>query len=48
MWLNLRKIFEALSDDPSVRAIVLSGAGHAFTSGLDVKVTHSFSSQAGT
>ncbi|KAJ5328183.1 hypothetical protein N7452_008573 [Penicillium brevicompactum] len=38
MWLNLAKIFNKLSSDPSVRAIVLSGAGDkAFTAGLDVK-----------
>jgi enoyl-CoA hydratase/carnithine racemase len=38
MWLNLRKIFETLSDDPDVRVVILSGAGRAFTAGLDVKV----------
>ncbi|KAJ6082835.1 hypothetical protein N7467_006970 [Penicillium canescens] len=38
MWLNLAQIFNKLSSDPSVRAIVLSGAGEkAFTAGLDVK-----------
>jgi delta(3,5)-delta(2,4)-dienoyl-CoA isomerase len=37
MWLNLKKIFDQLSTDPSVRAIVLSGAGpKGFTAGLDV------------
>ena len=37
MWLDLRKIFDQLSYDPDVRAIVLSGAGsRAFTAGLDV------------
>lgn len=38
MWLELRHLFDTLSSDPSVRAIVLSGAGpKAFTTGLDVK-----------
>jgi delta(3,5)-delta(2,4)-dienoyl-CoA isomerase len=38
MWLELRRIFDQLSHDPSVRAIVLSGAGErAFTTGLDVQ-----------
>ncbi|KAJ5749364.1 uncharacterized protein N7511_011060 [Penicillium nucicola] len=38
MWLNLAQIFNKLSSDPSVRVIVLSGAGEkAFTAGLDVK-----------
>ncbi|OJJ69718.1 hypothetical protein ASPBRDRAFT_57339 [Aspergillus brasiliensis CBS 101740] len=38
MWLELSTIFTRLSSDPSVRAIVLTGAGdRAFTAGLDVK-----------
>ena len=38
MWIELAQIFNHLSEDPSVRAIVLSGAGDkAFTAGLDVK-----------
>lgn len=38
MWLELGQIFNQLSHDPSVRAIVLTGAGDkAFTAGLDVK-----------
>jgi delta(3,5)-delta(2,4)-dienoyl-CoA isomerase len=37
MWLNLRKVFDQLSTDTNVRAIVLSGAGDkGFTAGLDV------------
>jgi delta(3,5)-delta(2,4)-dienoyl-CoA isomerase len=37
MWIELGQIFDRLSQDPSVRAIVLSGAGEkAFTAGLDV------------
>lgn len=38
MWLELRSIFNQLSADPEVRAILLTGAGdRAFTSGLDVQ-----------
>ena len=38
MWIELRDIFDKLSRDSSVRAIVLSGAGEkAFTAGLDVQ-----------
>jgi delta(3,5)-delta(2,4)-dienoyl-CoA isomerase len=38
MWLEMGQIFNRLSEDSSVRAIVLSGAGEkAFTAGLDVK-----------
>lgn len=37
MWLTLRTLFDDLSEDSLVRAIVLSGAGEkAFTAGLDV------------
>ncbi|ORY65341.1 enoyl CoA hydratase-like protein [Pseudomassariella vexata] len=38
MWVELGKVFDKLSCDPNVRAVVLSGAGdRAFTAGLDVK-----------
>jgi len=38
MWKELRAIFDSLSQSPSVRAVVLSGAGpRAFTTGLDVQ-----------
>ncbi|KAJ5115705.1 Delta(3-5)-Delta(2-4)-dienoyl-CoA isomerase [Penicillium angulare] len=38
MWLELGQIFARLSEDPAVRAIVLTGAGEkAFTAGLDVQ-----------
>lgn len=37
MWHELRAVFDALSEDASVRVIVLSGAGEkAFSAGLDV------------
>lgn len=40
MWLELARIFDKLSHDPAVRAVVLSGAGdRAFTAGLDVQAT---------
>ncbi|KAI7970698.1 hypothetical protein EIK77_002359 [Talaromyces pinophilus] len=38
MWLEMRQVFDRLSSDSSVRAIVLTGAGNrAFSAGLDVK-----------
>lgn len=38
MWLELNQIFNKLSSDPNVRAVVFSGAGDkAFTTGLDVQ-----------
>ncbi len=37
LWVELGQAFTQLSTDPSVRTIVLSGAGErAFTAGLDV------------
>ncbi|KAK3814164.1 MAG: ClpP/crotonase-like domain-containing protein [Benniella sp.] len=36
MWFDIRSVFDTLKDDPDVRAIVLSGAGRGFTSGLDM------------
>lgn len=42
MWLNLSKLFNQLSLDPNVRAILYSGAGpKAFTAGLDVQAAAS-------
>lgn len=38
MWLELNQIFNKLSVDSNVRAVVFSGAGDkAFTTGLDVQ-----------
>ncbi|GJJ72197.1 Delta3,5-Delta2,4-dienoyl-CoA isomerase [Entomortierella parvispora] len=36
MWADIRSVFDTLRDDPEVRAIVLSGSGRCFTSGLDL------------
>ncbi|KAI4246281.1 MAG: hypothetical protein L6R42_009938, partial [Xanthoria sp. 1 TBL-2021] len=37
MWLHLPLLFSHLSSSPSIRAIILSGAGTtAFTTGLDI------------
>jgi delta(3,5)-delta(2,4)-dienoyl-CoA isomerase len=41
MWHSLSQIFTALSTDPSVRTILLTGAGRAFTAGLDVQAASS-------
>ncbi|NXV05951.1 ECH1 protein, partial [Cettia cetti] len=35
-WRELRECFQELSQDPSCRAIVVSGAGSAFTAGIDL------------
>ncbi|PMD65983.1 ClpP/crotonase [Hyaloscypha bicolor E] len=44
MWLEFKTVFDTLSHDPEIRAIILSGAGdRAFTAGLDVQAA----SQAG-
>ena len=38
MWLEFARVFDQLSSDSEVRAVVLSGAGdRAFTAGLDVQ-----------
>jgi len=37
MWLEYKTIFDSFSHNPDVRAIVLSGNGRAFTTGLDVQ-----------
>jgi enoyl-CoA hydratase len=35
---SLRSTFEALAADPAVRVVVVTGAGRAFTAGMDVRV----------
>ncbi|NWR06572.1 ECH1 protein, partial [Paradoxornis webbianus] len=35
-WRELRECFQELSQDPSCRVIVVSGAGSAFTAGIDL------------
>lgn len=41
MWLELRTIMDALSIDPEIRAVIISGAGdRAFTTGLDVEAAN--------
>lgn len=37
-WEEMRAIFEALDEDTSVRAIVLSGEGKLFCAGIDLKL----------
>lgn len=38
VWQELRTVFDRLSTDPSVRAVVFSGAGEkAFSVGIDLK-----------
>jgi enoyl-CoA hydratase/carnithine racemase len=36
MWRELGRLFEELSDDPAVRAVILTGAGGQFSAGADI------------
>jgi enoyl-CoA hydratase len=38
MWVELAQAFELVEQDPSVKAVVVSGEGRGFTSGMDVDV----------
>ncbi len=41
MWFELKAIFDLLSHDPDIRAILLSGAGErAFTAGTQRPLQH--------
>ncbi|XP_064557093.1 delta(3,5)-Delta(2,4)-dienoyl-CoA isomerase, mitochondrial-like, partial [Zonotrichia leucophrys gambelii] len=35
-WRELVQVFQDISEDPSCRAVVISGAGSAFTAGIDL------------
>ncbi len=37
MWQGLAETFESLSEEPEVRAVILTGAGGAFCAGADIK-----------
>jgi len=36
MWQGLKRIFDALSEEPEVRAVILTGAGGNFSAGGDI------------
>ncbi|KAG7398146.1 hypothetical protein PHYBOEH_011555 [Phytophthora boehmeriae] len=38
MWVDLAQAFELVESDPSVKAVVVSGEGRGFTSGMDLDV----------
>ena len=38
MWNELQEVFEAASQDPTVRVAILAGAGGHFSSGMDLSV----------
>ncbi|MCB0503159.1 MAG: crotonase/enoyl-CoA hydratase family protein [Bacteroidetes bacterium] len=43
-WEEMQQIFESLSEDDSVRVIILSGEGKHFTAGIDLELLMSVSS----
>lgn len=36
LWHELREVFDAASEDPDVRVVVLASTGKLFTAGLDL------------
>ncbi|CAJ0608352.1 unnamed protein product [Cylicocyclus nassatus] len=38
MWREMKKVFDSLADEPKCRAIVLSGNGKSFCSGIDLQM----------
>lgn len=48
MWDELRRVGIALQDDPDLRVVVVSGAGHSFSAGIDLSVLQDQTSDAGT
>ncbi len=44
---DIRSCFDALSDDPAVRAVILTGAGKIFCAGADMKERAAFPDEAG-
>lgn len=46
-WVELEQIFAALDADDSVRAVVLSGAGEHFSSGMDIALLSQIASELG-
>jgi len=47
-WTEIREIFESLSDNTEVRAVVLSSTGKHFTAGMDLKFLGGLASMPGT
>jgi enoyl-CoA hydratase len=40
MWNQLESVLEGAMDDNSIKVIILTGAGRAFSAGMDVKMQH--------
>ena len=41
-WVDCRRCFQVISQDPEVRCVVLSGAGTVFSAGLDLQTLPEF------
>ena len=42
MWFELRQIADEIGQDPTIRALIVSGAGRSFSAGLDTAVLTDF------